>query len=103
MTEYHDGVPVLPPADAERAADKLRIQVIGIRAGWSAWAARESAVAAMGPLGDGASDARWRELMTVDTALRAAETQLEAAIEKIANYADRAAAGWDDETHQGNL
>ena len=41
--------------------------------------------------------------MTVDAALRVAETQLETAIEKIANYADNAAAAWDGETHRGNL
>ena len=83
-TEYHDGLPILPPAKAREVADKLRIQIIGVRAGWSAWAAREAAehAAASGdPVG---GDDRWRELMAVDKALRAAETQLEAAIEHIA-------------------
>ncbi len=83
MTEYHDGIPVLPPARASEVADKLRIQIIGVRAGWSAWAARESAIAATGAGGDAASDERWRELMAADKALRTAETQLEAAIEVI--------------------
>jgi hypothetical protein len=71
MTEYHDGLPILPPVKASEAADKLRIQIIGVRAGWSAWAAREAAT----------SDERWLELMKADQALRAAEAQLEVAIE----------------------
>jgi hypothetical protein len=82
--EYHDGVPVLPPAKAREAADKLRIQVIGIRAGWSAWAARESSKFAPASGDTAGGDERWRELMAADAALRAAETQLEAAIEHIA-------------------
>lgn len=82
--EYHDGLPVLPPAKAADVVDKLRIQIIGVRAGWAAWAARESAeyAAASGETAGG--DDRWRELMAADKALRAAETQLEAAIEHIA-------------------
>lgn len=86
MTEYHDGLPVLPPAEAARAADRLRIQIIGIRAGWSAWATREAG-AALVTGGEAASDARWRALMAVDKALRGAETQLETAIEEIAKEA----------------
>lgn len=79
MTEYHEGVPVLPPDKASAAADKLRIQIIGVRTGWAAWAAREAATAE--DRGEAAADERWRELLVVGTALRTAEAQLEAAIE----------------------
>ena len=86
MTEYHDGLPTLPPADAERVADKLRIQIIGVRAGWSAWAAREADTAALTGV-DGAAGVRWRELMAAEKALKRAETALEEAIEHIAKEA----------------
>lgn len=88
MTEYHDGLPMLPPAKAAEVADKLRIQVIGLRAGWSAWAAREAGIAGetWEPSRQAADD-RWRELMKAEQALKAAETQLEAAIELIGKEA----------------
>lgn len=83
-TEYHDGLPMLPPVKAREVADKLRIQIIGVRAGWSAWAAREAAEHAAASGDPAGGDERWRELMAVDKALRAAEVALEAAIERIA-------------------
>jgi hypothetical protein len=84
-TEYHDGVPVLPPTRAASVTDKLRIQIIGIRAGWSAWAAREADAARKGG-GETAVENCWRDLMTADDALRAAETRLEAAIETMRRH-----------------
>jgi hypothetical protein len=84
MTEYHDGLPILPPDKTAEVADKLRIQIIGVRAGWSAWAARESAEHAAASGDPAGGDERWRELMAVDAALRAAETQLETALQRIA-------------------
>ncbi len=87
--EYHDGLPVLPSPRARKVTERVRIQIIGVRAGWSAWAAREAARALLGPGGDAASDKRWQELMAVDKALRAAETRLEAAIEYITKEAER--------------
>lgn len=82
--EYHDGVPILLPAQAEKAADKLRIQIIGIRAGWSAWAAREAAEHAAASGDPAGGDDRWHELMAAHDALRAAEEQLGVAIEYMA-------------------
>lgn len=86
MAEYHDGLPLLLPAEAAKVADRLRIQIIGVRAGWAAWAARETDAARVAG-GKPAADERWRVLMTADKALRGAETQLEAAIEAITREA----------------
>jgi hypothetical protein len=86
--EYHDGLPVMPPAKAAEVADRLRIQIIGVRAGWSAWAAKESEAAGSSG-GQPAADERWRKLMHVDGILRAAESQLEMAVKRISEEAQR--------------
>ncbi len=80
--EYHDGLPVMPPARAQEVTDKLRIQIIGVRAGWSAWAASQAEEA--GAVSPEAADERWGELMDAHEALRRAELALETAIEHIA-------------------
>jgi hypothetical protein len=81
--EYHDGLPMLPPAKAVKAADSLRIRLLGVRAGWSAWALREADECAAASGDPAGGNARWEELMAADAALRAAETSLETAIEHI--------------------
>ena len=71
---------VIDQAGVEKWLNDTRIQIIGARAAWAAWAQHQASEAAAYADSVEAGDHEWRSLHVIDDALRRAETEMETAL-----------------------